>query len=70
MEKKNFNRAYRDIFFEVSFQLNYENKTIGNQKNCVNFQSDDLNKIVNSRTFCLYEEIEKIKKLGLAKGDL
>lgn len=54
--------------FEVDFQLNYENKFIGNQRNIINFQSDDLNEISESRTFCLYEDIEKIKKIGLAKG--
>ena len=31
------------------------------------FQSD-LNDIYNSRTFCLFEDIEKLKELGLAKG--
>ncbi len=54
--------------FEVDFQLKYENKIIGNQKNVVNFQSDKLDDISNSRTFCLYEDVEKIKKFGLAQG--
>ena len=54
--------------FEVEFQLNYQNKIIGNQKNSVNFEKDDLCEITDSRTFCLFEDIEKIKKLGLAKG--
>ena len=27
-----------------------------------------MNDIISSRTFCLYEDIEKIKKAGLAKG--
>ena len=53
---------------EVDFQLNYENKLIGNQRNVINFQTDDLEEVASSRTFCLYEDIEKIKKLGLAKG--
>ena len=53
---------------EVDFQLNYENTIIGNQRNIVNFKDDNLNDVINSRTFCLYEDIEKIKKLGLAKG--
>lgn len=53
---------------EVDFQLNYNNKIIGNQKNNVNFQKDNLNEVTSSRTFCLYEDIEKIKKFGLAKG--
>ena len=29
---------------------------------------DDLSDIYNSRTFCLYEDIEKLKNLNLAKG--
>ncbi len=53
---------------EVSFHLNYNNKVIGNQKNVVDFNKDNLDDISNSRTFCLYEDIEKIKNLGLAKG--
>jgi len=53
---------------EVNFQLDYKNKIIGNQKNVINFQEDNLEDVSNSRTFCLYEDIEKIKKKGLAKG--
>jgi UDP-3-O-[3-hydroxymyristoyl] N-acetylglucosamine deacetylase len=55
-------------FFEIDFQLNYENKIIGKQRNHVNFQIDNLEDISESRTFCLFEDIEKIKKIGLAKG--
>ena len=54
--------------FEVDFQLNYENKVIGKQRNNINFDNDDLNDVSKSRTFCLFEDIEKIKKIGLAKG--
>ena len=57
-----------DFALEVDFKLNYDNKIIGKQRNIVNFQTDDLEDIYNSRTFCLFEDIEKIKKLGLAKG--
>ena len=53
---------------EVQFNLKYKNKIIGNQKNKIDFQKDDLKDVINSRTFCLYEDIEKIRKLGLAKG--
>ena len=53
---------------EVDFQLDYENSLIGNQRNIVNLSKDNLNDISISRTFCLYEDIEKIKKNGLAKG--
>ena len=54
--------------FEVNFQLDYKNKIIGKQQNTINFQQDNLDEIINSRTFCLFKDIEKIKKLGLAKG--
>ena len=57
-----------EFSLEVNFQLNYQNKVIGDQKNKIDFQRDDLNDVVSSRTFCLYEDIEKIKKFGLAKG--
>ncbi len=54
--------------FSVEFELDYQNKLIGKQKNNVDFQKDNLDEIIESRTFCLYEDIEKIKKIGLAKG--
>ncbi len=54
--------------FEVDFQLNYQNTVIDQQRNVINFDKDDLNEVIESRTFCLYEDIKKIKKLGLAKG--
>ena len=57
-----------DNGLEVNFQLVYANKVIGNQSNKVNFADSDLTNIYTSRTFCLYEDIEKIKKIGLAKG--
>ena len=53
---------------EVDFQLNYENEIIGKQRNIVDFESDTINEIYSSRTFCLYKDIEKIKNMGLAKG--
>ena len=53
---------------EVDFQLDYKNKIIGKQKNVIDFQTDNLSEVISSRTFCLFEDIEKIKKFGLAKG--
>ena len=58
----------KDFEFEIDFQLNYGNKIIGKQRNLVNFNFDNLDDVVESRTFCLFEDIEKIKKNGLAKG--
>lgn len=53
---------------EIEFEIKYQNKLIGSQKNKVNVFEDNLNNIYNSRTFCLYEDIEKLKTLNLGKG--
>ena len=53
---------------EIDFELKYQNPVIGNQKNKINIYEDDLTDIFNSRTFCLYEDVEKIRENGLAKG--
>jgi len=66
--ERNISIEPNDETFEVDFKLSYENKVIGNQNNCINFNNDDLKAVIESRTFCLFEDIEKIKKLGLAKG--
>ena len=56
------------LSLDIDFQLKYQNQIIGNQRNKINVYEDDLQEIFNSRTFCLYEDIEVIKKNGLAKG--
>tara|TARA_B100000963_G_scaffold68850_1_gene57123 strand:+ start:31 stop:951 length:921 start_codon:yes stop_codon:yes gene_type:complete len=53
---------------EIDFELKYKNRIIGNQRNKVKVYEDDLNDIYNSRTYCLFDDIEIIKKNGLAKG--
>ena len=53
---------------DIEFEIKYDNKLISIQKNKINIFEDDLTDIYNSRTFCLYEDIELIKKNGLAKG--
>ena len=52
----------------IEFELKYKNQLIGNQKNKIKVYEDNLMDIFNSRTFCLHEDIELIKKNGLAKG--
>ena len=56
------------LSLDIDFELRYKNDLIGNQRNKINVYEDDLYKIFDSRTFCLYEDIEAIKKIGLAKG--
>ena len=53
---------------EIEFEINYENQIINHQNNKVNVFEDNLEDIYNSRTFCLFEDIEKLKKLGLGRG--
>ena len=57
-----------NINFEIDFNLEYSNPVIGNQNNHINVYEDDLSDVLSSRTFCLYEDIEKLKALGLARG--
>ena len=56
------------LSLEIDFELKYENQIIGNQRNKYKIYEDDLSDVYNSRTYCLFEDIEKIKKNGLAKG--
>ena len=56
------------LSLEIDFELKYKNQIIGNQRNKVKVYEDDLVDVYNSRTFCLFEDIELIKKNGLAKG--
>jgi len=56
------------ISLDIDFELKYTNEFIGTQRNSVKVFESDLSDIYNSRTFCLFEDIEKLKELGLAKG--
>ena len=56
------------LSLNIDFELKYKNQVIGNQRNRVKVYEDDLKDIYNSRTYCLFEDIEIIKKNGLAKG--
>ena len=55
--------------FKVKFTLNYKNNPlIQTQTNSTNFEEKNLEDIYAARTFCLHEDIEGIKSIGLAKG--
>ena len=56
------------LSLDIDYELKYKNKIIGNQRNKIKVYEDDLSDIYNSRTFCLFEDIEMIKENGLAKG--
>ena len=56
------------INLEIDFEIKYENSFIGTQRNNVKIYEDDLSDIYDSRTFCLFEDIENLRSLGYAKG--
>ena len=56
------------LSLDINFELKYDNKLIGNQTNKINVYEDNLTDVFNSRTFCLFEDVEKIRKNGFAKG--
>ena len=56
------------LSLDIDFELKYKNEIMKNQRNKVKVYEDDLTDVFNSRTFCLFEDIEMIKKKGLAKG--
>ena len=56
------------ISLDIDFELKYNNDLIGDQRNSIKVYESDLTDIFNSRTFCLFEDIAKLKEMGLAKG--
>ena len=66
--KKTISIEPSKISLDIDFELKYENQLIGTQRNIVKVYQSDLTNIYNSRTFCLFEDVEKLKKMGLAKG--
>tara|TARA_B100000989_G_scaffold151996_1_gene113440 strand:- start:207 stop:1127 length:921 start_codon:yes stop_codon:yes gene_type:complete len=57
-----------NVTSDIQFEIKYDNSLINSQKNKVNIFEDNLLDIFCSRTFCLFEDIEKLKKLNLGKG--
>ena len=66
--KKSISLDVSRVASEIDFEINYNNELISTQRNKVNIFNDELENIFESRTFCLYEDVEKLKKAGLAKG--
>ena len=52
----------------IDFEIIFNNPLIRTRREEFKLSDGDLTKIYNSRTFCLYEEIDNIKRMGLAKG--
>ena len=56
------------LSLDIDFEIKYKNPLISNQRNSIDVYKDDLSNIFNSRTFCLYEDIEKLRLLNLGLG--
>ena len=52
----------------VDFEIVYSNPLIRTRRKEFKMSNGNLTSIYNSRTFCLYEDIDQIRNLGLAKG--
>ena len=52
----------------VDFEIVYSNPLIRSRRREFKLSNCDLTSIYNSRTFCLYEDIDQIRSMGLAKG--
>ena len=66
--KKTISIEPNKISLDIDFEIKYKNSLIGTQRNLVKVYEDDLTEVYNSRTFCLFEDVEKLKKMNLAKG--
>ena len=52
----------------IDFEIVYKNPLIRTRRKEFKLSKGDLTSIYNSKTFCLYEDIDQIKSQGLAKG--
>ena len=66
--KKTISMEPTKTSLEIDFEIKFNNPLIKKQRNIINVYETDLKDIFNSRTFCLYEDVEKLKKMNLARG--
>ena len=67
-KNKNISIKPSKLSLDIDFEIKYNNPTIGTQRNVIDVYKTELNEIYNSRTFCLYEDIEKLRSNDLALG--
>jgi len=68
IDKKNISIKPSNLSLDIDFEIKYQNSLIKNQRNSIDVYKSDLSDIFESRTFCLYEDIEKLRKLNLGLG--
>ena len=68
IDKKNISITPSNLSLDIDFEIKYQNSLIKNQRNKIDVYKSDLSDIFASRTFCLYEDIETLRKLNLGLG--
>ena len=66
--EKNISINKSNVSLDIDFEIKYQNKFIKSQRNKISVFEDNLTDIYNSRTFCLFEDIQKLKDMGLGRG--
>ncbi len=56
------------LSLDIDFEIKFNNPVISHQRRKIKVYEDNLNDIYDSRTFCLFEDIDKLKKMNLALG--
>ena len=68
IDQKNISIQPSKLSLDIDFEIKYSNPLINNQRNNIDVYKSDLNDVFNSRTFCLYEDIEKLRSINLGLG--
>lgn len=66
--KKKIKIKPSNLSLDIDFEIKYDNSLIGTQRNSIDVYKSNLENIYNSRTFCLFEDIEKLRSVNLALG--
>ena len=65
---KNIKIKPSKLSLDIDFEIKYTNSLIGTQRNSIDVYKSNLEDIYSSRTFCLFEDIEKLRSNNLALG--
>ena len=65
---KNIKIKPSKLSLDIDFEIKYTNSLIGTQRNSIDVYKSNLEDIYSSRTFCLFEDVEKLRSNNLALG--
>ncbi len=68
IDKKKMSIKPSKLSLDIDFEIKYQNPLIKNQRNSIDVFKSELGDIFNSRTFCLFEDIEKLRAINLGLG--